>query len=321
LRAYAKLTDIVPCYDHSARRLFLVDAQPGGNGLAAWIYSHAEQLLPLAYDVALACRNDALLEPLSRADMDWLLALLGRVPEAVPAERARVPAPARAKPVELIEGPPPAAPRIVLTPAPPDERRTTNDVPGIRNPKPDTQNPKPETPHPAPDRRPANDVANTRNPKRDTQNPKPDARQRELPFGGEQRSERPASRQSPPPPPTPPSQRPGKSAPPPDDAPPDADALLARLRRQRAQREAQQGTQRRAPQSRNEEPAEVEQRFAAGDRIFCLPYGDGEVKESRVEDGREILTVNFANHGDLQINPAVNFVRKVEQAPEEDDLL
>jgi hypothetical protein len=34
-----------------------------------------------------------------------------------------------------------------------------------------------------------------------------------------------------------------------------------------------------------------------------------------------MLTVNFMNHGDLQIDPAVNFVRKVEEAPEEDDLL
>ncbi|MFL5800698.1 MAG: helicase, partial [Roseiflexaceae bacterium] len=113
LRTLASLTDIVPCYDHEARRLYLVDAQPGGSGLAAWIYAHAEELLPLAYDVALACRGDPLLEPLSRTDQDWLLALLGRSVEAPPAGRPRASEPARAsrpeQPIrpELIEGPPP----------------------------------------------------------------------------------------------------------------------------------------------------------------------------------------------------------------------
>ena len=38
-------TDTVPCYDHEARRLYMVDAQPGGNGLAHWAYQHAEELL------------------------------------------------------------------------------------------------------------------------------------------------------------------------------------------------------------------------------------------------------------------------------------
>jgi hypothetical protein len=67
------------------------------------------------------------------------------------------------------------------------------------------------------------------------------------------------------------------------------------------------------------EPSDVELRFAAGDHIFCLPYGDGIVQESRIEEGREVLLVNFPNHGDLTIDPAVNFVRKQEGAPEESD--
>ncbi|MBC8161537.1 MAG: helicase, partial [Roseiflexaceae bacterium] len=74
----ASFSDLVPCLDEQARRLYLVDAQPGGNGLAAWLYAHAEDMLPLAYDIALACRHDPLLEPWARADMDWLLPMLGR---------------------------------------------------------------------------------------------------------------------------------------------------------------------------------------------------------------------------------------------------
>jgi hypothetical protein len=96
--------------------------------------------------------------------------------------------------------------------------------------------------------------------------------------------------------------------------------LIARLRRQREQREGPPTQQRRRPQP--DQAGEVEQRFAAGDRIFCLPYGDGTVRESRIEGGRELLTVDFAGHGDLTIDPAVNFVRKQEDAPEDqDDLL
>ncbi|MEM8532824.1 MAG: DEAD/DEAH box helicase, partial [Chloroflexota bacterium] len=78
LYTLASFTDVVTCYDHETQRLYIIDAQPGSSGLATWIYEHVEDLLPIAYDIALACRNDPLLEPLSRADMDWLLALLGK---------------------------------------------------------------------------------------------------------------------------------------------------------------------------------------------------------------------------------------------------
>jgi hypothetical protein len=109
-----------------------------------------------------------------------------------------------------------------------------------------------------------------------------------------------------------------------DDAPPDAAALIERLRRQRQQREAHLGLAgQRAERKLAVPPAEpVEQRFAAGDRVFCLPYGDGTVRESRVEGGRELLIVSFAEHGELTIDPLVSLVRKIEDAsPEDDDLL
>ena len=146
LRAFAAMADVVPCYDQARRRLYLVDAQPGGSGLAAWIYEHAEELLPLAYDVALACRNDPLLEPLSRLDRDWLLALLGRGESAgeraitLPPARAKVevprpgsadtqtirpaavPAPERA-PLRAPDSARPGAPRIEFTPAPEPPRQ------------------------------------------------------------------------------------------------------------------------------------------------------------------------------------------------------
>ncbi len=61
---------------------------------------------------------------------------------------------------------------------------------------------------------------------------------------------------------------------------------------------------------------DVQPRFAAGDRIFCLPYGDGEVMDSRIEDGREVLIVRFPDYGELTIDPALSLVRKLEPPAE-----
>jgi ATP-dependent helicase YprA (DUF1998 family) len=356
LRASASFTEVVPCYDQEARRLYLVDAQPGGSGLAAWIYAHAEELLPLAYDVALACRSDPLLEPLSRADQDWLLALLGRAAEPLPAARPRAPEPARAsrpeQPMrpELIEGPPPATPRVILTPAPPEQRaplrpsERPDDLgraperpeqrPPYSAPPPAAARPAPPSPGRAPkDEGRSGDQAPGRRPPAGRAEPqRPPSAQRELPLddrkpappqGG--RAEPPA-RSKPPARPAPPAGRAEPPArgtagsPPAEDAPPDPAALIARLRRQREQREKNERREQH-PQRQPRRSGEIELRFAAGDRIFCLPYGDGIVQESRAEGGREVLLVNFPNHGDLTIDPAVNFVRKQEETPEDDDLL
>jgi ATP-dependent helicase YprA (DUF1998 family) len=380
LRALASFTDIVPCYDPNARRLYLVDAQPGGNGLSAWIYAHAEELLPLAYDVALACRNDTLLEPLSRADMDWLLALLGRAaqadqrppdqrPENQPQGQLAADNP---QPVGQNQGK--RTTKEERQPAAPIQATTKNAATSASSPtndqRPTTNDQRPTAgergreprPTPADDRlygRPTvsrgsrDQAATNREPdvdrlysksagpdvQHDTppQAPRSSApaepRQRELPLGerrsapaapaqqpsqAKPRPDRPREH-APKPDPSAPS-RAGAAVPAPEDAPPDPAALIARLRRQREQREGPPSKERPRPQP--DQAGEVEQRFAGGDRIFCLPYGDGTVRESRIEGGRELLTVDFANHGDLTIDPAVNFVRKQEDAPEDqDDLL
>ncbi|MCG8349673.1 MAG: hypothetical protein MI924_18060 [Chloroflexales bacterium] len=90
-------TDIVPVYDAAQSRIYLVDAQPGGNGLSAWLYEHLEAVLPLAYDIALDGRNDSLMEVAAQADKNWLLTLLGgavALPSAKPADRSAPAAPA-----------------------------------------------------------------------------------------------------------------------------------------------------------------------------------------------------------------------------------
>ncbi len=160
VRTLLTLTDVVPAYDAEAQRIYLVDAQPGGNGLAAWLYDHIEELLPLAYDIALDCRGDPLLEPLARADMDWLLRLLGGALGSAPT---RLPVGQEVRGGEpgiggRTEQPPHVAPPIIPEPVrdpPPRESGPGRDTPApSRRKKPPAPRvapePLPPPPPPAP---------------------------------------------------------------------------------------------------------------------------------------------------------------------------
>lgn len=272
LRVLASFTDLVPLYDHERRRLYFIDAQPGGNGLAYWLYLHAEQVLPVAYDVALACRADPLFEPLSRVEQDWLLALLGKAPLEVSQRSESVSASA-----------PRSERRQVIIPS-----RPVNDPSPSTRPEQRRQPSPPEPPAPLQPPREERPPA-----RRDVQ----------------QRDEQSATEAS----------RPSKMATAKDNErseTPDAAALIERLRRQREQREQTKGRMTRpAPASE----AGEQLRFATGDRIFCLPYGDGEVLDSRLDHGREVLIVRFPDYGELTIDPALSLVRKLEPPPKEEE--
>ncbi len=449
LLTLAAYTDIVPCYDQKSRRLYFVDSQPGGHGLASWLYQHAEDVLPLAYDVAHASRYDSLLEPMARADMDWLLPLLGRRAErpalVEPATQKTASRVDTARMPEFIEGPPPAAPRIILTPPAPelvpreepprrpatddrragDDRRTAPDdrrpptddrrigvdrraAPDDRQPLADDRRiggdrriPDDNEQLPADDRRtggerrlttdshqppaddrrtggerhvPDNDQRPTaaqeqtvsakgsetsaepmpEPPAQNTKAKAADNRQtktRRSPRRAEEKSahsevadlpvelpskqravkspKQPERDQTPAPDPqgaanddqhiTNDKQRTTSSEQATNDTLPDASALIERLRRQRQQREAQHAPKQSPAAGQT---SAVELRFTPGERVFCLPYGDGVVRQSRAEGGREMLTIAFPSFGELTIDPAVSLVRKLEAALEdEDDLL
>jgi DEAD/DEAH box helicase domain-containing protein len=306
LRVLAAFGDVVPCYSHPERRLYMVDSQPGGNGLAAWLYAHAEELLPLAYDIALACRNDPLLEPLSRVDMDWLLAFLGR--RAGPAARSEERASAHDE-----------GPRVLLTPAahePPAAPHGSKSSPAaLRQPAANQLESMPEE--------------RAREGRASSRRPPPNQRDKRI-RAARQATRAAAARQEPEPPapgmgehdepatsapeapPTPPAERASAAR------APDASSLIERLQRQRQQRAANAGPQPAAAPG-TAASVDVEPRFAAGDKVFCLPYGDGVVQQSRIEDGRELLSVHFQAHGELTIDPSVSLVRKIEETRQPDD--
>jgi hypothetical protein len=104
---------------------------------------------------------------------------------------------------------------------------------------------------------------------------------------------------------------------PPAESLPDASAMVARLRRLREQRQREEPQPRPAPFRDN---GSGEARFHPGDRIVCMPFGKGEVRESRLEAERELLLVQFDEHGEVMVDTAVNAVRLDESdAPAEDD--
>ncbi len=320
LQTLASFTDVVPCLDAEQRRLYVVDAQPGGNGLAAWLYAHAEDLLPLAYDIALACRHDPLLEPGARADMDWLLPLLGRRSEATDPPPT---IPAAVEPLKLVFVP---VPEVQSAPAGErridneQQKRTTEERRSGRA-SPTQFQPKQGPASPQPSRGELQKQA--RRGQTSTGRPVPAPVQPPVPVQPPAPVELLAPVQPPAPVELPaaeiPEPRSQKSESTSTNQPTtDAAALIERLRRQREQREAQQvpvvGTR---PVARA--TAAVELRFQPGDRVFCLPYGEGIVRESRAQDERELLTVDFPQHGNLEIDPTVSLVRKIEDAPAEDD--
>jgi hypothetical protein len=278
---------LVPAYDAERRRLYLVDAQPGGNGFAAWCYAHLEALLPLAYDIAIDARADPLLEPLAQADKDWLLSLLGASVRPVAADE---PPPITASPP-----PPAAAPESAGRTSPP--ARSSSGRNGRNQSQSNERTP----------RRQSEGDRRNENRERRNESGKSKGRGRKQPT--------PTSEPVQPEPPAAPPPAPPVEATSTEPALPDAAAMVARLRRlreQRGPRNAEPAPAHAAPDTGNVQP-----RFAPGDQVFCLPYGYGTVRNARIENGREMLEISLPDVGDLTIDTSVNVVRRVE--PEADE--
>ncbi len=96
--------------------------------------------------------------------------------------------------------------------------------------------------------------------------------------------------------------------------------MIARMRRLREQREAEQGQRRSPPITRPDRAAApVEPRFHIGERVQCLPYGIGIVRASRLVDGRELVMIDFPDYGEIEVDPAVSLVRQLGTVPQAGD--
>jgi hypothetical protein len=100
-----------------------------------------------------------------------------------------------------------------------------------------------------------------------------------------------------------------------ENAVPDVQALIARMRRLREQQE-QEPASPDTPASAVDVP-EPAGRFRRGQRVHCLPYGEGTVEQARIVAGREHLTISFAEAGAIEVDPAVNMVRVLDDPTEQ----
>jgi len=92
---------------------------------------------------------------------------------------------------------------------------------------------------------------------------------------------------------------------------------MANIRKQ-IQQQLPQGRERgrdgTRPRMARQESGANTRLFRAGQRVFCLPYGDGDVIDSELVDGREYIRVEFPTYGELRIDATVNLVRLSEDA-------
>ncbi|MBP1464866.1 hypothetical protein EYB53_003995 [Candidatus Chloroploca sp. M-50] len=123
LATLASIYDLVPAYDEEARRLYFVDTEAGGNGVAYWLYQALETLLPLAYDIVNQRGLDPLFEPVARADKDWLLALLAGGQTVAPPQPRSVVRPQSVPPLPPQSSSPARSPNRPTAIPPTDVRR------------------------------------------------------------------------------------------------------------------------------------------------------------------------------------------------------
>jgi DEAD/DEAH box helicase domain-containing protein len=112
--------------------------------------------------------------------------------------------------------------------------------------------------------------------------------------------------------------RPQATAPRTEDSPtpvestPDVNAMIMRMRRMR---EAQQPTRPQLQQHPQVPVEGVEPRFEPGERVQCLPYGIGNVRSSRVIEGREYVTIDFEEYGEIEVDASLSLIRSMSAEP------
>lgn len=289
LLSMGKTAAVVPCGDTTFRRIYIVDAQPGGNGAAEWMFAHLDDVLVTAVALAQTLQADPLLAQVCALDNEWLRRIvaprnLTRISPAV-ADVLPMPAPRRDTAPNAIT-PASSERSVAMTgnlPAGPHDVTAPQHYGTL-----DTRN--------VPSRRP-----NSARPvRRSAAKHTPPARQ-SLPQAS---------------PPAPPAAAPTRSsASPAEDASatPNVNRIMANIRKRIQQQlpPNADGARERAHLAASRDDSDSG-RFRAGQRVFCLPYGDGYVMDSEVIDGREYIKVEFPTYGELRIDTTVNLVRLAE---------
>ena len=359
-----KTSAVVPCGDTTFRRLYIIDAQPGGNGAAEWMFAHIEEVLVTAVAIAQTLQADPLLAESCQLDNEWLRRLIGTRGITTPAPSPALPplampAPRRDVPTTVaIPTPPvrdddeiytvipsatPGAPSDVTAPQkyPPMGANRNTPVPPRRSwatrPKRTPAEPTPPAPVVSQPSAPTPPVPSRSNPVSTPSSVRPSTPAPSRPNPASTPSSvRPSAPvpSRPNTPPAPSSARPSTSATPPPSASrpasranPPAEATPAAPNVSRIMDNIRKQIQQQRPAARNT-PAPVAPvqsrfgdvpRFVAGQRIFCLPYGDGDVIASEFVDGHEFIRAEFPTYGELRIDPSVSLVRIIAEQDDQDE--
>lgn len=282
-----KSAAVVPCGDTTFRRVYVVDAQPGGNGATEWMFAHLDDVLVTAVALAQTLQADPLLAQLCTLDNEWLRRIvaprnLAQLSDALPSVLP-MPAPQRTTaPASAVSTPVQADTHIEMassTPAHPNDVTAPTHY-GVTDSRTSSVSRRTSG------TRPRRGVAKYTPPARAVPARTSDA-------------------------PAPPVVRADTSTPPADGgAVPNVNRIMANIRKRIQQQlpasRAQTSGATRTGTSRSDSDT---RRFQPGQRVFCLPYGDGDVIDSELVDGREYIRVEFPTYGELRIDATVNLVR------------
>lgn len=335
----------VPCADLQFGRLYFVDAQPGGNGASEWMFRHVDMLLQTALQIAKVMQDDVLYAQSATNDVAWLelvtpapIRQTGAQPVVPPQLITDVPEDtvegdsddgATTYPI-IVPGPTPSHPTDVTVPQPivppnagstVDRRMSPSRTRRERPLIPEVPTPVVSRPSVAPRAVPPTIKAASLNPSQSDTRDTPRRTQQRIPESHEAPQSPPSvSRDKP----VRPSREPDisrstRDAQASDAGVPNVNRIMANLRKQ---------IQQKLPNSASATPARASSmpardeihRFAPGQRIFCLPYGDGEIVDSFFVEGREYIRVDFPNYGELKIDPAVSLVKIVSDTEDSHDI-
>lgn len=291
LLVVCQVTDLVPAYDEQQQQLYLIDAQPGGNGISLWVYDHLEEVLPLAYEVALSCLGDALFEQLARIDLDWMLELLAGVGKSGTGVSSPTP-PSLYRETEA--APPPsdheASSWVVseawttapdASPTTPASRSATAnaaiDPSASVSRKASRQSRAPRGKRMAPNTAEKSHASETAVPPGQPHMAHPLSQGSG--SGGLSNTADPSDTYEP-------------IVVTPDETFSQSKATLVRPQQ---------------PLRQHLGPS-----FKPGDRVFCRSYGEGVVRTSQIQRGQEQLTIEFPSFGTLAIDPSVSDVRRID---------
>ncbi|MFZ9857812.1 MAG: hypothetical protein ACO3F2_05705 [Roseiflexaceae bacterium] len=327
----------VPCADLQFGRLYFVDAQPGGNGASEWMFRHVDALLQTALSIAKVMQHDVMYTQSATNDVAWLelitpapvrqtasQPIVQPIPDDDPTEGDDATTADEVSPTYpvVIPGLSPASHTDVTVPQPvvPPSSSSSAIERRIVQPRGRRERPLiPEVPTPVMPRPSVSSRVNTPTVKpaqpliTNQTNPTPQT---------------PVSRETPPATKAPSSQsrvsgsrvsRDTSSERSPhepvggDSGVPNVNRIMANLRKQIQQKLPTSGTQIPTQSATTRSQDEIH-RFTPGQRIFCLPYGDGEIVESFFVDGREFIRVDFPNYGELKIDPSLSLVKILSDA-------